>query len=49
MSSTDTVIDKNDHRSQKDRMLAGDLCIAEDAQLQAASPRAYRLDPTCNC
>lgn len=32
-----------DHRSQKERMLAGDLYIAEDPELQAASRRAYRL------
>lgn len=47
MSSTDTETDadsdKIDHRSQKERMLAGDLYIAEDRELQAASRRAYRL------
>lgn len=35
--------DLNDGRSQQERMLAGDLYIADDAQLSAASRRAYLL------
>lgn len=35
--------DPNDERSQKERMLAGDLYLAEDAELMAAGRRAYLL------
>lgn len=35
--------DLNDDRSQKERMLAGDLYIAADPELAAASRRAYLL------
>ena len=35
--------DLNDGRSQKERMLAGDLYIADDPELSAASRRAYLL------
>ena len=35
--------DPNDGRGQKERMLAGDLYIADDPELSAASRRAYLL------
>lgn len=34
---------QDDGRTQKERMLAGDLYIANDAELERASRRAYRL------
>jgi maltose O-acetyltransferase len=38
--------DLNDGRSQKERMLAGDLYIADDEELRDASRRAYLLTRT---
>lgn len=34
---------QRDHRTQKERMLAGDLYLAQDPELERASRRAYRL------
>ena len=37
------MTDQGDRRSQKERMLAGDLYIADDPQLQEDSRRALEL------